>query len=482
MDRYHSFGLGALMLAACLAPSRAVAGLPPEAVELLNRSIAAHATAPAKVRLLYRGLGSYPDQSSRPEPPFTKHPGEIALAIDEAAGSISFVNEASIDGDFTFTTRIGFADGRGYATSYTGEYDLISAFPAAADGILPHRLLKGVLDTATSGTVTRDRTYDRLSFTALSGARTLLFDRNTHLLARTIRPPAPSAYGDQVRETIYGAYRRVGNAMVPGAVTFRVNSPVLGTTDVNRRLVAASTEGPRAGELVPPPGAAQHAAVSRELAIEQLGRDVYLLRNAATEGQFSYNVLVVVFADQALVVEAALNDATSQKVIAEVAKLAPGKPIRTLVQTHHHADHIGGIRTYIAAGATILAPTGLHRLIDRIAAAHSVVAPDALARSPRPALVEEVGRERIVTAPGNQVRLYDLPNDHSSHMLVVYLPAERILYQGDLISAGEIPINDTSRRFLKWLAAKRLPVDTLAGLHGRTVKGDELRTLLRQHK
>ena len=32
----------------------------------------------------------------------------------------------------------------------------------------------------------------------------------------------------------------------------------------------------------------------------------------------------------------------------------PGKPVRYLVLTHHHMDHSGGLRTYVAEGATII--------------------------------------------------------------------------------------------------------------------------------
>ncbi len=183
-----------------------------------------------------------------------------------------------------------------------------------------------------------------------------------------------------------------------------------------------------------------------------------------------------------LAVEAALSDKTSEKVLAEVAKLAPGKPVRTLVQTHHHGDHIGGVRTYIAHGATIVTPLGMSPLLRRIVANPSRVAPDALAREPKPLKVEEVAGERVIDDPGNEVRLYDFPSDHSDHMLVVYLPEQQLLYQGDLINAGEIAINATSHRFLKWLRAHRLPVKALAGLHGRTVSGDELDGLIKDER
>ena len=41
-------------------------------------------------------------------------------------------------------------------------------------------------------------------------------------------------------------------------------------------------------------------------------------------------------------------------VLAQVKKLAPGKPIRYVVNSHNHFDHSGGLRAAVAEGATII--------------------------------------------------------------------------------------------------------------------------------
>jgi glyoxylase-like metal-dependent hydrolase (beta-lactamase superfamily II) len=38
------------------------------------------------------------------------------------------------------------------------------------------------------------------------------------------------------------------------------------------------------------------------------------------------------------------TEARSLAVIREVKKLIPNKPVRYLVSTHHHWDHLGGVR------------------------------------------------------------------------------------------------------------------------------------------
>ncbi len=58
--------------------------------------------------------------------------------------------------------------------------------------------------------------------------------------------------------------------------------------------------------------------------------------------------------DHLVIVEAPQNEARSLAVIAKAKEIAPGKPIKYLVNTHTHFDHSGGLRTYVNEGAIIV--------------------------------------------------------------------------------------------------------------------------------
>ena len=81
---------------------------------------------------------------------------------------------------------------------------------------------------------------------------------------------------------------------------------------------------------------------------QKLADGVYLL------GGSSHNSVAVEFKDYVAVVEAPLDEKRNLAVIEEIVKLIPNKPIRFLVNTHQHFDHIGGLRTYMHIGATII--------------------------------------------------------------------------------------------------------------------------------
>ena len=100
-----------------------------------------------------------------------------------------------------------------------------------------------------------------------------------------------------------------------------------------------------AGARVGQAGAARR---TRAVTVEKMADGVYLL------GGGPANSYMVEFRDFVAVFEAPGNEERSLAVIEQVAKLAPGKPIRWLISSHPHFDHIGGLRTYLHIGATIV--------------------------------------------------------------------------------------------------------------------------------
>ena len=77
--------------------------------------------------------------------------------------------------------------------------------------------------------------------------------------------------------------------------------------------------------------------------------------------------------------DAPYGELQSRWVIDEAKKKYPGKPIRYLVLTHHHMDHTGGTRTYMAEGATVIVPTPDKAYFEKVARMPHTVAPDELA-------------------------------------------------------------------------------------------------------
>jgi glyoxylase-like metal-dependent hydrolase (beta-lactamase superfamily II) len=208
--------------------------------------------------------------------------------------------------------------------------------------------------------------------------------------------------------------------------------------------------------------------------VEKLASGVYLL------GGGPANSIAVEFRNFVAVFEAPTSEARSLAVIEQIAKLMPDKPIRFLINSHQHFDHIGGIRTYLHIGATIVTQrkniTFLNR--DVLNYRPRTVLPDMVSLWPPTEVAEgynyESFNENYVITDGTRLMqvFYVQPLRHAEGMAMAYLPAERIVMQANLFDTHEpAPAAPTPAMttFYRTMRTLNLDVATIAPVHGRQV-------------
>ncbi len=132
-----------------------------------------------------------------------------------------------------------------------------------------------------------------------------------------------------------------------------------------------------------------------------------------------------------------------------VVELAPGKPIRYLVNTHDHYDHLGGLRTYLHIGATVITHQRNRMFYESelLHYAPRALEPDLVSLYPPTELaegytMEDVDEKYILGDGSRTLELYcvqGLGDLHAEGMLLAYLPQERILIEADLHDPGPLP-------------------------------------------
>lgn len=183
----------------------------------------------------------------------------------------------------------------------------------------------------------------------------------------------------------------------------------------------------------------------------------------------SHHSLVVEQQDGIIVVEAPLYDARSKAVLDWIAGQFPGKPVTHVVATHFHGDHSAGLRTFVAAGATVVAGDAALGLYRKVFAARHSIEPDALARTPKPATLRgvEPGDSLTLQDQGegsNEVRIYTVNTTHSADMVVAV--ANGVLFVSDIFSPGFPPSVPALRELRDTITQNEIGVDLIVGGHG----------------
>ena len=179
------------------------------------------------------------------------------------------------------------------------------------------------------------------------------------------------------------------------------------------------------------------------------------MASASNKG-FMSNAGFVVTADGVVVFDALGTPVLGRAMIAAIAKVTP-QPIRRVIVSHYHADHVYGLQALKAAGAEIWAYRKGEAYFT------SGVAAERLAQR-RTDLFPWVDEKTVVVKPdlwldgdtsfrmgGLTFRLIYSEGAHSPEDLMMYVEEDRLLFAGDLIFAGRIPFvgNADSRGWLK---------------------------------
>ena len=161
-------------------------------------------------------------------------------------------------------------------------------------------------------------------------------------------------------------------------------------------------------------------------------------------------------------------------VIEQVKTLAPGKPIRYVVNSHGHFDHSGGVRAAVAEGATVVTSAANVPYFERAFATPNAVRPDRMAQAGKAAKFVPVGDKLAMADAMRAIELHAHRggSSHAESFLMVYLPQERLLIEADAFTPGApnapppATPNPNHLSLIANIERLGLPVDRIVPLHG----------------
>jgi glyoxylase-like metal-dependent hydrolase (beta-lactamase superfamily II) len=299
---------------------------------------------------------------------------------------------------------------------------------------------------------------DVISFADPLGTRVrLYFDPRTRLLARAETARDHPLMGSTTSETSFSDYRAVGALQLP----FKYLDRSIGAPTRLLQMTALQLDAalPEAQFAAP----AQFVAVRHPPdtpQLEKISDSLYLVHGP-------YNIMFSIFPRDVVVFEAPLSIQYGQQVLQLVQSVAGNKPIRCVVASHFHYDHLAGLGAFAAQRIPIVAPPDARDTIEK-----------AMSLKGLAATIEVVSHQKVLDADNVRARVYDFgPAPHVAQVLGAYFPDEKLLYVADLLDvltqqlviAGvdAVPLRAKIREL-------GLDVQRFVPVHGLPITGEQL--------
>jgi glyoxylase-like metal-dependent hydrolase (beta-lactamase superfamily II) len=171
------------------------------------------------------------------------------------------------------------------------------------------------------------------------------------------------------------------------------------------------------------PAAAQDKRPPFETTKVEGTENVYIFRNGGHQAMFIVTDDGVIATDPI-----AYGRPTGGQTYVDEIRKVTNEPIRYLIYSHHHFDHIAGGKAFKDAGATIIGHRNTRRRLATIKDPHTPW-PDQL--------VGDRGRD--IRLGDTTLELRYVGRNHSDSLLVMRLPREKLIFVVDLIPIGSVP-------------------------------------------
>lgn len=290
------------------------------------------------------------------------------------------------------------------------------------------------------------------------------FDKQTGLLAKYEFTTDFPGLGNSTVEYTFSDYREHPQLKwFPAGRAVRVNGKIYRT--LTYQTVAVNSPAADAMLELPPE---LEGLVAAPGTVKEIAKGVYLVYRLG-----GYQPMFIEFKDFVLAIEApaahpSLDDvpveslasptALSEQLIDIIRKTVKDKPIKYFVATHSHSDHAGGTPAFVAAGATVLTTPGNKTFFEKLITSGLKI--------------EIFDNKKIISDGERTVELLNVKaNPHTAENVVVYLPQEKYLYQGDLFyfdtdsnfpSRGRMTVMPF---FANWLKENKLSPARIYGFH-----------------
>ena len=151
------------------------------------------------------------------------------------------------------------------------------------------------------------------------------------------------------------------------------------------------------------------------------------------------NIAISAGEDGVYIIDDQLEPLTDQ-LLAAIGKVSD-QPIRFVINTHYHGDHVGGNEAIGKGGAVIIAHDNIHK---RMSSDQFNVFFDATTPAwPKDALPVVTFNDQVTLHFNSEIaKVYHVPHGHTDGDSIVHFPASDVIHMGDIYFNGLYPYID----------------------------------------
>jgi glyoxylase-like metal-dependent hydrolase (beta-lactamase superfamily II) len=302
-------------------------------------------------------------------------------------------------------------------------------------------------------------TYPAVQYKSEYGTFIVMFDSATHLPARVRTPDWDALEGDSNFDAEFSDWRDVAGVKIPMRTFYTLNGMTI--ADMTYRDVVANPAVLAGAFDIPPDQLAKaakpadpritpfHWVIRRQYSafyfdVDNQYGDEGTKPTIADIGPYisetqgwTHNTVFIDMGTYLIAMEAPNDDGQAIAHLAVARQKYGNKPIKYLVLSHHHVDHVGGMRTFIAEGATIVVGPGDGDYFRKALARTQTQNWNApTADKPYNPQVIEVTDKWVAKEGNREVDFFPIENPHAADMLLGWVPDQKLGLVTDIWNPG----------------------------------------------
>jgi|GEM_PF-4054775 len=318
------------------------------------------------------------------------------------------------------------------------------------------------------------RRFDVLSMPWGNSTAYLYIDRRTQLMAAFETSEFSTNLGNFIRRIEFDGYTSGAGLALPSNATSYDGSdePFYVFELVESEINETYPDGffSRGEELV--------TFVEGGAHVEEIAPHVYMIYDL--NAGLLYHTLAVEMEEGIFLVDAPISGGMTRAALGLLAEAVPGKQVTQASFTHHHSDHISGVRHLVSEGVPLLVTQDTDGYLRSFFDAPYVTVKDALALEPVDPVIEIIDGVTTYTDGITTIEAHPVETPHAAQMIVYYIPEHDILFHADLyttispVGASEVFLLDLIEAF----ADEERPIEIVLGSHHPQMTPDELRSIV----